>query len=54
MQLQVEKENLAKQIKGTQGSHMQSENEINHLRLLNQQLQRELEKVKVICFDKIL
>lgn len=37
-------------MKATQGSHLQSESEINHLTKLNHELQRELKEVKVGCF----
>lgn len=46
MQIQVEKENLDKQIKGTQDGHAQSESDINHLKKINFELTKDIEELK--------
>lgn len=47
MQLEIDKDNLAEQLKKSQSDHTKWENDINHLTKINHQLQRELEAHKV-------
>ncbi|KAB0792759.1 hypothetical protein PPYR_14718 [Photinus pyralis] len=45
-QIQVDKENLESQMKGTLDGHIQSESDINHLKKVNFELTKEIEELK--------
>lgn len=46
MQVQLEKENVETQMKGTQDGHVQSESDINHLKKINFELTKEIEELR--------